>query len=46
MSGDERVRRYLEATPPAVSGQHGHDTTFATLCRLFEVFPELRAAGR
>ena len=40
---DERVKRYLEATPPAVSGQRGHDTTYAMLCRLFEVFPEVRA---
>ena len=39
---DERIKKYLEACPPAVSGQRGHDHTFSIICRLFEAFPDLR----
>ena len=42
MTVDERVKRYLEACPPAVSGQGGHDHTYGIVCRLFEMFSELR----
>jgi len=45
VSLDERVSRYLERTPPAISGQAGHNHTFGVLCRLLEVFPELRERG-
>jgi hypothetical protein len=38
----DRVRTYLDRTPPAVSGENGHATTYGVLCRLFEAFPELR----
>lgn len=31
---DEQVRAYLSKMPPAVSGQGGHSTTFATACVL------------
>jgi hypothetical protein len=39
---DERVLRYLEQTPPAVSGQGGHNHTYKVICRLLELFSELR----
>jgi hypothetical protein len=39
---DDRVTKFLEACPPAISGQRGHDQTFGIVCRLLEVFPELR----
>ena len=31
---NERVARYLTATPPAVSGNHGHNQTFKVSCAL------------
>ena len=34
----ERARRYLAKMPPAVSGQHGHDQTFAVACILVQGF--------
>ncbi|MCS6245221.1 MAG: AAA family ATPase [Opitutus sp.] len=34
----ERARRYLAKMPPAVSGQHGHDQTFAVACTLVQGF--------
>ena len=37
----ERAKRYLAKTPPAISGQGGHDHTFSTVCRLLELFPAL-----
>lgn len=41
----ERACLYLERTPPAVSGEGGHNHTFAVFCRLLECFPELRHAS-
>lgn len=40
---DQRAKKYLQACPPAISGQRGHDNTFGVICRLFEKFPELLA---
>ncbi len=37
----ERVSLYLEATPPAISGQSGHATTWNVVCRIVELFGEL-----
>lgn len=37
----DRVVLYLEKTPPAISGQRGHDTTYNVCCRLIELFPEV-----
>jgi RecA-family ATPase len=34
----ERARRYLAKIPPAISGQHGHDQTFAVACTLVQGF--------
>jgi len=34
----ERARRYLAKVPPAISGQHGHDQTFAAACALVQGF--------
>lgn len=34
----ERARLYLTKIPPAIAGQHGHDATFATACRLVKDF--------
>jgi len=34
----ERLHAYLERTPPAISGQRGHDTTYSVCCRLVELF--------
>jgi len=34
----ERARRYARALPPAVSGQHGHDTTFRAAVRIARGF--------
>ncbi len=34
----ERARRYVAKMPPAVSGQHGHDQTFAVACALIQGF--------
>jgi hypothetical protein len=34
----ERVRRYLEPCPPAISGQFGHDATFRVACILVHGF--------
>ncbi len=34
----ERARRYLAKMPPAISGQHGHDQTFAVACTLVQGF--------
>jgi hypothetical protein len=41
-STDARVKKYLDATPPAKSGDGGHAHTFTVVCRLLEAFPELR----
>lgn len=35
---EDRLRRYLEATPPAISGERGHDATFKLCCKVVEVF--------
>ena len=32
----ERARRYLAKMPPAITGQHGHDQTFAVACTLVQ----------
>ncbi|QDV19489.1 hypothetical protein Pan153_41550 [Gimesia panareensis] len=37
----EKAKRYLAKTPPAISGENGHNHTFATVCRLLELFPAL-----
>lgn len=34
----ERARAYLAKIPPAVSGQHGHDATFNTACKIVRGF--------
>jgi hypothetical protein len=34
----ERIHRYLDVCPPAISGQHGHDRTFAIACALINGF--------
>ena len=34
----DRVRRYLAALPPAISGQHGDLHTFRACCRLVRGF--------
>lgn len=34
----ERAALYLQATPPAVSGERGHDHTFSVVCRCVELF--------
>jgi hypothetical protein len=34
----ERITRYLDACPAAISGQHGHDRTFAVACALINGF--------
>lgn len=34
----ERARRYVAKMPPAVSGRHGHDQTFAVACALVQGF--------
>lgn len=34
----ERIQRYLNECPPAVSGQGGHDQTFFVACRLINGF--------
>ncbi len=39
----ERARRYVAKMPPAVSGQHGHDQTFAVACALIQGFGLSRA---
>ena len=39
---DERLLAYLDHTPPAVSGEGGHNRTYGLICRVFEIFPELR----
>ncbi len=35
---EERAVKYLEQVPPAVSGNGGHNATFAVACRLVELF--------
>jgi hypothetical protein len=37
----ERATLYLASCPPAVSGQNGHGTTFAVVCRVVELFGSL-----
>jgi hypothetical protein len=37
----ERAARYLEHTPPAISGQGGHVATFTTALKLVTRYPEL-----
>src|SRR5262249_26876118 len=34
----ERIERYVDACPPAVSGQNGHDQTFRVACILVQGF--------
>jgi hypothetical protein len=44
MQLNERIQRYLDKCPPAVSGQHGHDATFkvaVTLVWGFGLQPDL-----
>jgi hypothetical protein len=39
----ERIERYIDACPPAISGQRGHDQTFRVTCILvqgFDLAPE------
>ena len=39
----ERIERYIDACPPAISGQRGHDQTFRVACILvqgFDLSPE------
>jgi hypothetical protein len=39
----ERIERYVDACPPAISGQRGHDQTFRVACILvqgFDLSPE------
>jgi putative DNA primase/helicase len=39
----ERIERYIDACPPAISGQNGHDQTFRAACILvqgFDLSPE------
>ena len=38
MTLDERIQRYLDRCEPAVSGSHGHDTTFRVACTLWNGF--------
>jgi len=38
MVNPDRVRKYLAKCEPAVSGQHGHNTTFAAACALVHGF--------
>ena len=37
---EERIILYLEKTPPAISGDHGHGTTFGVMCKVVEFFGE------
>jgi hypothetical protein len=34
----ERIERYIDACPPAISGQNGHDQTFRLACILVQGF--------
>jgi hypothetical protein len=34
----ERIQRYIDACPPAISGQSGHDQTFRVACILVQGF--------
>src|SRR4051812_19972126 len=34
----DRAQRYVAKMPPAVTGQHGHDQTFAVACALVQGF--------
>jgi hypothetical protein len=39
----ERIEHYIDACPPAISGQNGHDQTFRVACILvqgFDLSPE------
>ena len=38
MTLDERIERYLAATPGAIAGKRGHDQTFKTTCALVNGF--------
>jgi hypothetical protein len=38
MTLDERIQRYLDHCEPAISGAHGHDTTFRVACALWNGF--------
>jgi hypothetical protein len=38
LSLDQRIERYIAATPPAIAGQRGHDRTFALACTLVNGF--------
>jgi hypothetical protein len=37
----ERLKLYLEKTPPAISGENGHSDTFGVICRSVELFGSL-----
>ncbi|MGH8018770.1 MAG: hypothetical protein ACREIA_10835, partial [Opitutaceae bacterium] len=41
----ERARRYIARMPPAITGQHGHDQTFAVACALIQGFNLPREAA-
>jgi hypothetical protein len=34
----EHIERYIDACPPAISGQNGHDQTFRVACILVQGF--------
>jgi hypothetical protein len=34
----ERIERYIDACPPAICGQRGHDQTFCVACVLVQGF--------
>ena len=34
----QRCEKYLQQTPPAISGEPGHSHTFAVVCRIVELF--------
>jgi hypothetical protein len=38
ISLSERIERYIDACPPAISGQNGHDQTFQVACILVQGF--------
>jgi replicative DNA helicase len=42
----ERARRYVEKMPEGISGQHGHDATFAAAQVIFRGFALSEAEGR
>jgi hypothetical protein len=38
MTLDQRIQKYLDCCEPAISGSHGHDTTFRVACALWNGF--------